>query len=205
MTSYLIENEAETYKMAMFVLPKFLTLKWNISRTIWRIRVGNGSFFFAFFTLFHLSLTFFRPEVPSHQRTCRTIRGLNQELTDALRSHDHDNEDKITTDNLVQLDDQLRTKPGIKLPKADSGWELANLFFKSELSASDSNRDNLNETIASMNSTIYNYFADSYGTVEMYDKKDNDLFEKYGEFSVNNLKKELKKLKRSNSYLRTIK
>ena len=47
------------------------------------------------------------------------IRGLNQELTNALRSHDHDNEDDITTDNLVQLDDQVRTKPGIKLPKAD--------------------------------------------------------------------------------------
>ena len=93
------------------------------------------------------------------------------------------------TDNLVQLDDQVRTKPGIKLPKADSGWELANLFFKSELSTSDINRDNLNETIASMNSTIYNYFAENYGTDETDNKKDNDLLEKYGEFSVNNLKK----------------
>ena len=49
--------------MTISILPKFLTLKWNISRTIWRIEVGNGSFF-AFFTLFHLSLLFFRPEVP---------------------------------------------------------------------------------------------------------------------------------------------
>ena len=141
----------------------------------------------------------------SHQRTCRTIRGLNQELTNALRSHNDDNEEEITTDNLVQLDDQVRTKPGIKLPKADSGWELANLFFKCVLSSSDINRDNLNETIASMNSRIYNYFAENYGTVETDNKNDNDLFEKYGEFSVNNLKKELKKLKRSNSDLRTIK
>ena len=53
--------------MAMSILPKFLTLKWNISRTIWRIEVGDGSFFFSFFTLFHLSLTFFRPEVPFKQ------------------------------------------------------------------------------------------------------------------------------------------
>ena len=45
-----------------------------------------------------------------------------------------------------------------------------------------------------------------YGTVETDNKKDNDLLEKYGEFSVNNPKKELKKLlKRSNSDLRTIK
>ena len=49
--------------MAMSILFKFLTLKWNISRTVWRIEVGDGSFF-AFFTFFHLSLTFFRPEVP---------------------------------------------------------------------------------------------------------------------------------------------
>ena len=70
----------------------------------------------------------------------------------------------------------MRTKPVIKLPKADSGWELADLFFKSELSTSDINRDNLNETIALMNSTICNYFAENYGTVEMDNKKDNDLF-----------------------------
>ena len=86
-----------------------------------------------------------------------------------------------------------------------TGWELANLFFKSELSTSDINRDNLNETIASMNSTIYNYFAENYGTVETDNKKDNNLIEKYGEFSVNNPKKELKKLKRSNSDSQTIK
>ena len=91
------------------------------------------------------------------------------------------------------------------MPEADSGWELANLFFKSELLTSDINRDNLNESIASMNSTIYNYFVENYGAVETDNKKDNDLLEKYGEFNVNNLKKERKKLKRSNSDLRTIK
>ena len=37
----------------------------------------------------------------SHQRACQTIRRLNQELTNALRSYDYDNEDEITTDNLV--------------------------------------------------------------------------------------------------------
>ena len=92
-----------------------------------------------------------------------------------------------------------------ELTNAFSGWELANLCFKFELSTSDINRDNLNETIASVNSTIYNYFAENYGTVETDNKKDNDLLENYGDFSVNNPKKELKKLKRSNSDLRTIK
>ena len=59
MTSYLIENEAETYKMEMSILPKFLTLKWNISRTIWYIEVGDGSFFCVFHALaFELNFFF---------------------------------------------------------------------------------------------------------------------------------------------------
>ena len=41
----------KTYKMAISILPKFLTLKWNISRTVWRIEVGNGSFFYIFHVL----------------------------------------------------------------------------------------------------------------------------------------------------------
>ena len=37
--------------MAMSILLKFLTLKWDISRTIWRIEVSDGSFFCIFYTL----------------------------------------------------------------------------------------------------------------------------------------------------------
>ena len=37
--------------MAMPILPKFLTLNWNISRTIWRIEVGDSSFFSIFHAL----------------------------------------------------------------------------------------------------------------------------------------------------------
>ena len=49
--------------MVTSILLKLLTLKWDISRTIWLIVVGDGSFFFSFFTLFHMSVTFFRPEL----------------------------------------------------------------------------------------------------------------------------------------------
>ena len=45
--------------MAMSILFKFLTLKWDISRVIWHIKVNNGSFFY----IFH-ALSFFRPEFP---------------------------------------------------------------------------------------------------------------------------------------------
>ena len=76
MTSYLSENEAVTYKMEMFILPKFLTLKWNISRTIRRIEVGVAPFFFIFHAL-SFEQNFFRPEVPFKlYRDSETIMGV---------------------------------------------------------------------------------------------------------------------------------
>ena len=48
----------KTYKMAISILPKFLTLKWNISRISWRIEVSNGSFFRIFHAL-SFELNFF--------------------------------------------------------------------------------------------------------------------------------------------------
>ena len=63
MTSYLSENEAENLQMATSILLKFLTLKSNISRTIWRIEVSDGSFFWIFYAL-SFGLNLFRPEFP---------------------------------------------------------------------------------------------------------------------------------------------
>ena len=60
MASYLCEDEAETFKMATSILRKFLTLEWDVSRTIWRIEVREDSFFFHFFCAlsFELNLYF---------------------------------------------------------------------------------------------------------------------------------------------------
>ena len=68
-------------KMAMSILPKFLTLKWNISRTIWRIEVGDGSFCWIFHALsFELNF-FFRPEVPFNTCSCyQEVGELVQQL-----------------------------------------------------------------------------------------------------------------------------
>ena len=41
----------ETYKMATSILLKFQTLKCDVSRTIWRIEVSDGSLFCIFHTL----------------------------------------------------------------------------------------------------------------------------------------------------------
>ena len=46
-----MKKRLKIYKMATSMLLKFLTLKWNISRTIWRIEVGDGSLFCIFHAL----------------------------------------------------------------------------------------------------------------------------------------------------------
>ena len=52
MASYVGENEAKNLKMAMFILLKFLTLEWDISRTTCHIEVSNGSFNASFVLYF---------------------------------------------------------------------------------------------------------------------------------------------------------
>ena len=59
--------------MAMSILPKFLTLKWNISRTIWRIEVGDGSFL-CISQVLSFELNFFRSEVPFKIRNILNFR-----------------------------------------------------------------------------------------------------------------------------------
>ena len=54
-----MKTRLKVYKMAMSLLLKFLTLKWNISRTVWRTEVGDGSFTCIFHALsFELNFVF---------------------------------------------------------------------------------------------------------------------------------------------------
>ena len=60
MMPYQVKKRLKTYKMAMSILLRFLTLKWDISRTIWRIEVSDGSlFFFCIFHTLSFELDFF--------------------------------------------------------------------------------------------------------------------------------------------------
>ena len=62
MTSYLIENEAENLQNGDVHLSQIPDFEVEYLE-IWRIEVGDG-LLFAFFTLFHLSLTFFDRRFP---------------------------------------------------------------------------------------------------------------------------------------------
>ena len=63
------------YKIATSILLKFLTLKWNISRTIWHFEVSDGLFFCIFHAL-SFELNFFRPEFPFKKACILTFKGL---------------------------------------------------------------------------------------------------------------------------------
>ena len=61
MTSYLRENEAKNLQNGDVHLAQFLTLSWDISRTIWCIEISDGSCFAIFHALsFELNYLFDR-------------------------------------------------------------------------------------------------------------------------------------------------
>ena len=89
--------------------------------------------------------------------------------------------------------EKRESKSGLKLPKTDNHWNIANSYFKSTFPVSSIDTEDLNATIKCMNETIYNYFKDNYDTVETNTYK--IYHEKYKEFNKHKLKRELKKLK----------
>ena len=64
MTSYFIEKEAKNLQNGNVHIAQIPDFEINISRTIWRIEVGDGSLFCIFHALSFELNCFFRPEVP---------------------------------------------------------------------------------------------------------------------------------------------
>ena len=131
----------------------------------------------------------------AHQRSCRTIKTLCNEVLDDLNSNNRtDQQEEITIDeNIVSGHANLKT--GINLPKNDKDWETANSFLHLELSIDDINTVNLDKVVNKFNETIYNYFRDNYGTVKNNKKKERKFNEKYKNSTKSQLKKKLKSLK----------
>ena len=91
-----------------------------------------------------------------------------------------------------QINSLPDVKVGVKLPRTDDHWNIANSYFKSTLPVSSIDIEDLNATIKCMNETIYNNFKDNYGTVKTNTYK--IYHEKYKEFNKHKLKRELKTL-----------
>ena len=96
----------KTYKMAMSILPKFLTLKWNILRTIWRIEVGDGSFFCVFHALsFDLNFYFDRrfPLNAAHHYGLIIQHPFKRILCHALFLHLKGSQNQVKSDSNVLI------------------------------------------------------------------------------------------------------
>ena len=100
-----------------------------------------------------------------HQRSCRVLKGLEQENFDSVDVNE-------TYDDTGQIERQINSnsiptiKPDIKLPKSDYDWKLADDFFTTSLPVSEVVGSDINTIVSSLNSTIYDYFHKNFGSLE---------------------------------------
>jgi len=140
-----------------------------------------------------------------HQRSCRIVLDLNNELTaDILEQHtdsiDYSTTDELSINDFIANGTSPDLKQGINLPKNDDEWLTANLFFKSDLPPITS--DDIGSNIKQLNDVVYNYFQTNYGNVKT---NDSAFIDKYKNYSTKDLKKALKILKSSNNNVEEIK
>ena len=135
--------------------------------------------------------------IKAHQRTCRTIKTLNAEVIKDDDGFNNIVDNSIIENTLEEVAENPAIKSGVKLPKSDSDWSLANAYFHASLSNVEVS-NNLNNAVDVMSSTIYDYFKDNYGYKNAENVGNNELHEKYKTFNKNQLKKELKRLKEIN-------
>ena len=95
-------------------------------------------------------------------------------------------------------------KPGIKLPKSNEQWIEANAYFCSILSHIKLQPESLDEAINFVNDSIYDFFKFNCGACKSTIQT-NENCQKYNDFPVKQLKKELAKLKHQGSAVQDIK
>jgi hypothetical protein len=144
-----------------------------------------------------------------HQRSCRVIDDLEDELqqqmTEALNDDNHeDNTDPVNPEiSPLNTQENFPDLKRIKLPKSPLQWSTANDFFKLTFLNHPITPDDLNNNINTMVTVVYNYFSGNFGHV---DNNCSVEFErKYQTFSTKDLKKALKKLKLENGSILEIK
>ena len=146
-----------------------------------------------------------------HQRSCRIIDDLEDELQQQMTEilSDPENEDNI--DQLEHENSWINSqedvphdlRKGIKLPKSPLPWSSANDFFKLTFSNQPITPHDLNANIKTMVTVIYNYLGKNFGLVD--NNKHVEFQRKYASFTAKDLKKVLKKLKLENGDILEIK
>ena len=135
--------------------------------------------------------------VKTHQCTCRIVMGLNEELIQPEQDNEletNDIEDLISTSSSPDL------KPGVKLLQTEPEWAFTEDFLRSHLNVADIQSDSdLDALITNMNDTICGFLAQNYGLVKRGHNIDIELEDTYKNFSTQQLKKELSRLKKLES------
>ena len=138
-----------------------------------------------------------------HQRSCRTLHDLNDNLTAKLQEDILENEkesdvlsvdgqsnDIVENENVTNTEEIFVLKRGVKLPKSAIEWSLANEYFKAVLSNQPIRNEGLDSNIQQLNNVIFEYCRRTHGEVDRGDEI--DLGNKYQLHTVKDLKREVK-------------
>ena len=95
-------------------------------------------------------------DLKMHQRNCRVVKDLNDEPFDFVEenltgSYNNDN----SSHDLDYILNNSLPDPGVKLPKSDGQWKVANSFFMVLQPICGLTLSSINDSIVLMNSTIY--------------------------------------------------
>jgi len=127
-----------------------------------------------------------------HQRSCKIVNNLDEEESIMDESY-------CETEECPEepLGDHFKLNPGIRLPRSDNEWLLANTFFQSAFVNVVVNESTVSDVVKLMSTTIYNYFKEACGTVGNCDK---ELENKYKDCLAKDLKKQLKLFAKAGRY-----
>ena len=151
-----------------------------------------------------------------HQRSCRTLHGLNDNLNAKLQedilehakesdvlSVDGQSNDILENENVTNTEDIVVLKRGVKLPKSAIEWTLADEYFKAVLSNQPIRNEELDSNIEQLNDVIFEYCRRTHGEVDRGD--DVNISNKHKLHTVKDLKREWKLLKQHNGNINEIK
>ena len=128
-----------------------------------------------------------------HQRRCRVIEDMDEDKRSEFEILNDDVCSESTNEQVIEVAN-VRIKPLVKLPRSPDEWTAANNYFKAVFGNFQMQPTSIDLTIEFMKNTIYNYFANLYGTINSTNHT-NAFCGKYKHLAPKSLKHQLKQLK----------
>ena len=120
---------------------------------------------------------------------------LLQGTVDGIEESNEENEEMDS--------DKLSLPTGVKLPKRDSDWQIANEYFNTMVGPETLKNENINTYVSlQLQGTILSYFKEQYSNVG--DTHSHELYQRYGSVTKWKLKKNLRSLRKSYEINQTI-